>query len=320
MGDYMEKIPIIIILGPTAVGKTDIAIEVSKKLNAEIISADSMQVYKYMDIGTAKPSEEERQCIPHYLLDVVYPDEDFNVSLYKRLADNKIKEVHSRGKLPLVVGGTGLYINSIIYSMSFSEAKSDTEYRKQLMTLMEERGKDWLHNKLSVVDPESANRLHPNDIRRIIRALEVHHITGKPISDDITGYVENCYYSVTLIGLSMDRETLYERIDRRVDQMVSNGLLDEVSWLVEKGYGIHLNSMQGLGYKEILQYLIGRRTLTESIHILKRDTRRFAKRQFTWFRRLPHVNWVDVGVFSDKNMLVEHIVNLIEKDRIRKGL
>jgi len=317
----MDKIPIVIILGPTAVGKTGLSIEIAKRLDAEIISADSMQVYKYMNIGTAKPIEKERQGVPHYLLDVVYPDEDFNVSLYKELADKRIKEVHSRGKLPLIVGGTGLYINSLIYSMNFSEAKGSTEYRKHLTALVDERGKDWLHNELFLVDPESAKRLHPNDTRRIIRALEVHHITGKPISNQSnTIYGNTSDYTVTLIGLTMERKTLYERIDRRVDEMISNGLLDEVRWLVERGYGMHLNSMQGLGYKEIIQYLVGRRTLIESIYILKRDTRRFAKRQFTWFRRLPHVNWVDVSDFSDKNVLVEHIINLIEKDRVRKGI
>ncbi|HZJ58175.1 MAG TPA: tRNA (adenosine(37)-N6)-dimethylallyltransferase MiaA [Clostridia bacterium] len=317
----MGKIPLVIILGPTAVGKTGISIEIAEKLDGEIISADSMQVYRYMDIGTAKPSEEERRGIPHYLVDVVYPHEEFNVSLYKQLADERIKKIHSDGKLPLVAGGTGLYINSLLYSMDFTEVKGNSEYRNHLTKLMEAKGKDWLHNELLLADPESANRLHPNDTRRIIRALEVHHITGRPISShNRPDCLTTCEYSATLIGLTMERNMLYERIDSRVEEMLLNGLLDEVRQLIEMGYGIHLNSMQGLGYKEIAQYLIGRRTLAESIHILKRDTRRFAKRQFTWFRRLPNVNWVDVGRFSSRNELKGHLVALIEKDLTNKGV
>jgi len=308
----MSKIPLVIILGPTAVGKTAISIEIAKRLNGEIISADSMQIYKYMDIGTAKPSIEEREGVPHHLLDVVYPDEPFNVSLYKDLATKTIKEIYSRGKLPIVAGGTGLYINSLIYPLDFTDAHEDKEYREKLEKEAEEKGKDWLYNKLKLVDPETAKRLHPNDVRRIIRALEVYHITGKPMSEyygrDLR---KNHQYSIVLIGLTMERNKLYDRINKRVDIMVENGLVDEVKWLMEKGYDRNLNSMQGLGYKEIIQYLLGRRTLEEAIYILKRDTRRFAKRQLTWFRRLTHVNWLEVDTFEDKEELIKHICDWI---------
>ena len=308
----MNKIPIIIILGPTAVGKTEISINLARQLNGEIISADSMQVYRYMDIGTAKPSLEERQGIPHHLLDVVYPDESFNVSLYKDLAVNKIRDIYRRDRIPIVAGGTGLYVNSLIYPLDFTEASEDREYRESLKEQMEGKGKDWLHNKLQLVDPQTASRLHPNDVRRIIRALEVHHITGQPISKYYNhDHCDNDEYSISLIGLTMTRNKLYDRINRRVDIMLENGLVDEVKWLMEKGYDRHLNSMQGLGYKEIIHYLIGRRSLTESVYILKRDTRRFAKRQFTWFRRLTHVNWVDVDEFEDKDELVGYLTNTI---------
>ena len=248
----MSKIPLVIILGPTAVGKTAISIEIAKRLNGEIISADSMQIYKYMDIGTAKPSIEEREGVPHHLLDVVYPDEPFNVSLYKDLATKTIKEIYSRGKLPIVAGGTGLYINSLIYPLDFTDAHEDKEYREKLEKEAEEKGKDWLYNKLKLVDPETAKRLHPNDVRRIIRALEVYHITGKPMSEyygrDLR---KNHQYSIVLIGLTMERNKLYDRINKRVDIMVENGLVDEVKWLMEKGYDRNLNSMQGLGYKDL---------------------------------------------------------------------
>lgn len=308
----MNKIPLVIILGPTAVGKTDISIKIAKQMNGEIISADSMQIYKYMDIGTAKPSVEERQGVPHHLLDVVYPDENFNVALYKNLATKKIKEVYSRGKLPIVAGGTGLYINSLIYPLDFTDAHEDKRYREKLEREMEEKGKGYLYNKLKLVDPQTADRLHPNDVRRIIRALEVYHITGKPMSEYYGRDIRrNDQYSIILVGLTMDRDRLYNRINKRVDLMVENGLVDEVKWLMEKGYDRHLNSMQGLGYKEIIQYLLGWRTLEEAIYILKRDTRRFAKRQLTWFRRLTHVNWIEIDKFEDKEELIKHICDCV---------
>lgn len=322
---YMNKIPLIIILGPTAVGKTEIAIELAKRIDGEIISADSMQIYRYMDIGTAKPDLEERQGIPHHLLDVVYPDENFNVSIYKDLAIEKIRDIYSRGKIPILAGGTGLYVNSLIYPLNFTKVARDKEYRDSLEKEVENRGKEWLHKQLQGVDPKTASRLHPNDVRRIIRALEVYHTTGKPISryshqdqqknEHMNNDGQNNNeYAITLIGLSIARDKLYDRINKRVDMMLENGLIDEVKWLIENGYNKDLNSMQGLGYKEIIQYLMGRRTLTESIYILKRDTRRFAKRQLTWFKRLTYVNWIDMDEFN-KDGLVDYLVDNIIKSK-----
>ncbi len=317
----MNKIPIVVILGPTAVGKTDISINLAKQLDGEIISADSMQIYRYMDIGTAKPNMEERQGIPHHLLDIVYPDEVFNVSIYKELAYKKIREINNRGKLPIVAGGTGLYVNALIYPLDFTEAGEDREYRESLRKQMEKRGKEWLHDKLRKVDPDSAKRLHPNDVRRIIRALEVHYITGHPISNYYNREQNtNDEFTISLIGLTMDRSKLYDRINKRVDIMLKNGLVDEVRWLLDRGYDRRLNSMQGLGYKEIIQYLVGRRTLAESSYILKRDTRRFAKRQYTWFRRITHVNWVDVDKFETKEKLIAYLVDFINNDLSKESL
>lgn len=316
----MNKIPLVIILGPTAVGKTDISIKIAKQMNGEIISADSMQIYKYMDIGTAKPSLDERQGIPHHLLDIVYPDEYFNVSLYKKVAAKTIQEVYSRGKLPIVAGGTGLYINSLIYPLDFTEAHEDKQFREELIMGMKKQGKEWLYNELKLVDPQSAKRLHPNDVRRIIRALEVHHITGKPMSEYYKHrFKKDDQYNLALIGLTMDRKSLYDRINKRVDLMLEKGLVGEVKWLMEKGYGKHLNSMQGLGYKEIVEYLIGQRTLEESIYILKRDTRHFAKRQLTWFRRITNVTWLEVDRYDNKDILVKNICDAI-LEKIREHL
>lgn len=317
----MEQIPLAIIVGPTAVGKTEASINIAKRLDGEIISADSMQIYRHMDIGTAKPNTVERQNIPHHLLDIVDPDENFNVSLYQELARKKIREIHSRGKIPVVVGGTGLYVNSLIYPLDFTEAGEDQQFRENIKRQMEEKGRDWLHNELLLVDPLTANRLHPNDVRRIIRALEVYHITRQPISKHYTHKHENNdEYSITLIGLTMERNKLYDRINQRVDIMMKKGLIDEVKWLIENGYSSQLNSMQGLGYKEVVEYLNGRRTLMESSYILKRDTRRFAKRQYTWFRRLTHVNWIDVGMFEDKDELARHLTSLIVEKHPNKGI
>lgn len=309
----MTKIPVVIILGPTAVGKTELTIEIAKNINGEIISADSMQIYKYMDIGTAKPDVKDRQGVKHHLLDIVYPNEDFNVSIYRNLAIKKIKEIHKKHKTPLISGGTGLYINSIIHSLDFAETGKDVKFRKELSIQVAQRGQDWLYNQVKSVDPESAARLHPNDTRRLIRALEVYHASGKLISEQLANNQENSLFSFTTIGLTMDRQKLYNRINKRVDIMLQNGLIDEVRWLIKNGYGGHLNSMQGLGYKEIIYYLTGRRTLVESTYILKRDTRRFAKRQLTWFKRLANVDWIDVGEYFDITRIIEDITHCITK-------
>jgi len=310
----MDKEVLIVIVGPTAVGKTDIAIALAKILGGEIISADSMQIYKYMDIGTAKPSIQEREGIPHYMVDIVTPDQEFSVAQFQQQAKEVIQEVSQRGKLPIVAGGTGLYVNSLIYPMDFTEAGEDQDFRENMRALALEKGNEYLYRKLCEIDPATAQRLHHNDIRRIIRALEVYHLTGKPMSY----YNQNLEnddepYNSIIIGLTMDRSNLYNRINRRVDIMLKKGLVEEVKRLLEMGYDKNLTSMQGLGYKEIVAYLEGKRTLIESTEILKRDTRRFAKRQFTWFKRIENIHWVDRDNFNSKEELVSYLKQYIIK-------
>lgn len=310
----MAKIPIVIIIGPTAVGKTKVSLNIAKRLSGEIISADSMQIYEHMDIGTAKPNIEERQGIAHHLIDIVKPDEEFNVSLFQQHAENIIEQIHHRSNLPIIVGGTGLYVHSLIYPLVFSEAGEDQGYRTEIESQAKEKGNEWLHYQLSLVDKETANRLHPNDLRRVIRALEIYKVTGQPMSQSYRQtHHQNDKYSISLIGLTMSRKVLYDLINQRVDIMIERGLVEEVRWLVENGYDSRLISMQGLGYKEIVQYLNGKRTLTEAIYILKRNTRRFAKRQYTWFRRLENIQWIHVDEFNHENELLESVYNKVEK-------
>jgi len=303
---------VIVIFGPTASGKTRLSIMLAKEINGEIISADSMQVYKYMDIGTAKPDEEEMEGIKHYLIDEVYPDEEFSVAKYRELVLKYIEESMGKGKFPIVTGGTGLYINSLIYNINFSETISDWDLRNRLKKEAEEKGNEYLHGKLKEVDPEAAKRIHINDVKRVIRALEVYEHTKKPISyhQEISRSVPS-KYNYILIGLRMDREKLYERIDRRVDVMLEKGLVEEVGKLVEMGYDKNSIAMQGLGYKEILAYLRGEMSLEEAVYILKRDTRHYAKRQITWFKRLENVHWVDVDGFSNENEILKNIKDYI---------
>ncbi len=295
---------VIIILGPTASGKTSLSIELAKKTNGEIISADSMQIYKYMDIGTAKPDEEERSGIMHYLIDEVNPDEEFSVARFKELALKYTKEILDKGKLPIIAGGTGLYINSLIYNINFSETISDWELREKLKQEAEEKGNQFLHDRLSAVDPAAAAKIHVNDLKRIIRALEVYEYTKKPISyhQEVSKAVPP-EYNYIIIGLTMDRERLYQRINKRVDLMLEKGLVEEVKKLVSMGYDKNTIAMQGLGYKEILQYIRGEKLLDEVIYILQRDTRHYAKRQMTWFRRIPGVHWVNVDCMDQQEIL-----------------
>lgn len=292
----LEKKPVIIILGPTAIGKTELSIKIASDIEGEIISADSMQIYKYMDIGTAKPSIKEMKGINHYLIDFLTPDTPYNVSMYQKDSIKAIQTIHSKNKLPIISGGTGLYINSLIYPYEFSYVGVDNLYRKNLYDRIQEEGHTWLHDKLSEVDSRAANLIHPNDKKRIIRALEIRHIMDNnnlkenemklDICDDI-----NSNYHYIMIGLTTDRNILYKRIENRVDQMINDGLVIEVNKLLEMGYDSELNSLQGLGYKEIISYLKGERTLEEAIYILKRDTKRFAKRQMTWFNKIENVKW-----------------------------
>lgn len=307
-----DKPKICIIVGPTAVGKTDISVAVAKELNGEIISADSAQVYKYMDIGTAKINEEEMQGIRHYMIDVVTPEQSFSVAQFRDRAAEYIKDISARGKLPIIAGGTGLYINSLLNNLEFTKSVGDDEYRREMERLAEEKGNEYLHNMLKDIDPDSYNRLHPNDVRRVIRALEVYKFTGKTITffqEESKKLPEK--YQYAFVGLTMDRQKLYNRIDKRVELMLEKGLIEEVKKLLDMGYSRELVSMQALGYKEIVQYLMGEISLEEAAFILKRDSRHYAKRQLTWFRRDERIQWFDIDQYPDKVNLVKNIITYI---------
>jgi tRNA dimethylallyltransferase len=300
--------PVIVIVGPTASGKTRLSLELAKALNGEIISADSMQVYKYMDIGTAKPDAEEMSGIRHYMIDEITPSEEFSVARYRELALNYISHILGNSKQPIIVGGTGLYINSLIYNINFSESISDWDYREELKKEAQEKGNIYLYNRLLEVDPEGAKRIHQNDIKRVIRALEVYKNTNRTISyHQQQSRLEPPPYKYLIFGLRMDREKLYKRIENRVDAMFEKGLIAEVKKLSNLGYDKKTVAMQGLGYKEVLCYLGGEATLEETKNIIKRDTRRYAKRQITWFKRIEDIVWLDIDENTDFNNLVKNI-------------
>lgn len=289
-----SKPKLLVLLGPTAAGKTKLSIALAKAYDAEIISGDSMQVYRGMDIGTAKIRPEETEGIPHHLIDIHSPQHAYSTAEFQEQAARLIAEISERDKLPFIVGGTGLYIESLCYGFQFSAASADEEFRKEQDRYAEEHGAEALHARLAGVDPESAERLHPNDRRRIIRALEIYHQTGSPLSAQLAGQSKQSPYELCLIGLTMDRQKLYARIEVRIDQMLDEGLVEEVQRLLEQGCGRELVSMQGLGYKEIAAYLAGEMTYEEAVTLLKRDTRRFAKRQLSWFRHMDEINWIDL--------------------------
>lgn len=300
--------PVIVIVGPTASGKTKLSIELAKEIDGEIISADSMQVYKYMDIGTAKPDAEEMSGIKHYLIDEINPDEEFNVARFRDMALKYISQIIGKSKHPIIVGGTGLYINSLIYNISFSETISDWDYREELKNEAIEKGNSFLYEKLKGIDPEAAEKIHENDIKRIIRALEVFKHTNKTMTfHQQQSRLEPPPYRYIVYGLCMDREKLYCRIEKRVDTMLEKGLIAEVKKLYDMGYDKKTVAMQGLGYKEVLCYLRGEATLEETENIIKRNTRRYAKRQLTWFRRSEDVNWLDTDENTDFTDVVKNI-------------
>jgi tRNA dimethylallyltransferase len=310
----MSKKPLLILVGPTAVGKTAISIDVAKAINAEIISADSMQIYKFMDIGTAKISKEEMKNIKHYMINEIYPDEEFSVSDFQKKAYENIDTILNKGKLPMVVGGTGLYINSLVYDLDFTRAVSNWSLRNEFLEKAEQFGNEYIHDNLKQVDPESAERIHINDTKRIIRALEVYYDTGTPMSKYYNSFRQySGIFNLTMLGLNMDRKELYDRINIRVDDMISNGLINEVNNLLNMGYSENYVSMQGLGYKEIVKYLKGQYSLDEAVDILKRDSRRFAKRQLTWFRRDERIHWINIDDFDNKNSIVEYIINYVKE-------
>lgn len=306
----MTKKPLIVLTGPTAVGKTKLSIALAKAVDGEIISADSMQVYKYMDIGSAKIMPEEMQGVPHHLVDVLLPEEEFHVARFQEMAKAAMKEIYERGKVPILVGGTGFYIQAVVKDIDFTETETDTSYRDELEVFAKEHGAEALHEKLKDVDPAAAGEIHANNVKRTIRALEFFHQTGTRISEHNQEQKEKeTPYRTSYFVLNDERSRLYERIDKRVDQMLEAGLLDEVKMLKARGYTKDMVSMQGLGYKEILDYLDGNCSLEEAVYILKRDTRHFAKRQLTWFRREKDVIWVNKNEFDyDDDKILEYML------------
>jgi len=284
---------LIVITGPTASGKTALSVELAKRLDGEIVNADSMQIYKYMDIGTAKPDMEERQGIPHHLIDIVNPDESFSVARYCECAKEVIDDIHKRGKIPVMVGGTGLYVDSLVNNIQFSEIEPDEDYRMEMENLADQKGNQYIYNMLLDIDPEGASKIKVADRKRVIRALEVYHLTGKTITwHNQQSRSVPSPYNTTMFAIDVDREALYDKINRRVDIMVKNGLVDEVKKILDMGIKKDTTAMQAIGYKEIAEYLQGVITLEEAIDKIKQGSRRYAKRQLTWYRRNEKINWV----------------------------
>ena len=313
----MKKL-LLILTGPTAVGKTRLSIKLAKAVNGEIISADSMQVYRYMDIGSAKIKPEETEGVPHHLIDVLDPEEEFNVVTFQKMCKKCMEEIYGRGHVPILTGGTGFYIQSVLYDIDFTENAEDTTIRDRLEKEAEEKGAEYLHGKLREVDPASAGAIHANNIKRVIRALEFYEQTGEKISlhNETERQKESAYTSCYFV-LNDDREKLYERIDRRVDEMLAEGLVAEVEALKKRGCTRKLVSMQGLGYKEILAYLDGEYSLEEAVYRIKRDTRHFAKRQITWFKREKEVIWINKPDFSYDD---DKILDFMKKEMEAKGI
>ena len=312
------KNPLVVLTGPTAVGKTKLSISLAKALNGEIISADSMQVYKYMDIGSAKITEKEMDGVPHHLIDVLSPFEEFHIVRFQELAKKAMEDIYNRGKTPVFVGGTGFYIQAITKDIDFTEGEEDKQYREELSRLAAEKGNEFLHEMLQEVDKKSAEEIHANNVKRVIRALEFYKENGFPISQHNEEQKQNeTPYNLAYFVLNAPRDLLYERIDRRVDEMMENGLVKEVQKLKDMGCRREMTSMQGLGYKEILSFLDGEIPLDEAVRILKRDTRHFAKRQLTWFRRESNVVWVDKDKFAfNDEKILEYMLSVCRERKI----
>ncbi len=309
------KKPLIVIAGPTACGKTDLSINLAEKIGGEIISGDSMQVYKLMDIGTAKPTAEETRGIPHFLIDELYPDEEYNVMIFQKKAKEYMKEIYDRGHIPIIVGGTGFYINALVYDNDFTEEESSS-IRDELYRIAETEGKEKLHDILADIDVEYAKSIHPNNVKRVARAIEYYRLTGEKMSEHNKSAKEKeSPYNTAFFVLNMDRQKLYERIDMRVDIMMENGLENEVRKLIDMGYSPELVSMQGLGYKEFIPYFNGEISLEKAVDDIKKYTRHFAKRQLTWFRRQTEGIWIDM-TGGDKEKALSQIINEIEKRNI----
>ena len=305
----MKKL--IVLTGPTAVGKTALSIALAKAIGGEIISADSMQVYKYMDIGSAKIRPEEMDGVRHYLVDILDPHEDFNVFMFQKYAKEAIKQIYDNGHIPILVGGTGFYIQSVLYDIDFTESTMDEEYRNRLETIAMQEGPEALFTKLKEVDPESATAIHPNNVKRIIRALEFAQKSGGQLISEHNRreHMRTPAYNAVFFVFNMDREKLYERIDARVDHMMQAGLVEEVSRLRAQGLTAQDVSMQGIGYRQILKALDGQYPMEEAVRLIKRDSRRFAKRQLTWFRREAGVTWINLDEYPDQ----EELLNFMEE-------
>ncbi|MCI8637985.1 MAG: tRNA (adenosine(37)-N6)-dimethylallyltransferase MiaA [Coprococcus sp.] len=311
-----KKKPLIVLAGPTAAGKTKLSLRLSQAVGGEIISADSMQVYRHMDIGSAKIRKEEMEGVPHHLIDVLEPEEEFHVARFQDMAKRALQEIYARENIPILVGGTGFYIQALLYDIDFSRGEEDTEYRRMLEAFARKEGAGALHERLRKVDPEAADMIHANNVKRVVRALEFYHQTGTRISEhnEKERQKESPYRFVYFV-LNDDRGRLYDRIDRRVDQMMEEGLVEEVAYLKERGCRKGMVSMQGLGYKEILAFLDGETSLEEAIRLLKRDTRHFAKRQITWFKREPDCIWLNWKDYDDSEdaMLCAMLAKLRER-------
>ncbi len=312
-----EKKPLIILTGPTAVGKTHASIALAKAINGEIISADSMQVYKEMDIGTAKIMPSDMDGVQHYLIDVLSPEVPFSVADFKEQAVLAVNEIYAKGKVPIIVGGTGFYIQALLYDIDFTQVTGHP-YRQELENLLEEEGPETLHEKLAEIDLEASIQIHANNTKRVIRAIEFYLETGTKISEhNATEREKESPYNFCYFVLNDKRELLYERIEKRIDIMIEQGLVEEVQALLAKGYNRNLVSMQGLGYKEIVAYLEDETTLLDAINILKRDTRHFAKRQLTWFKREREVLWINKDEFQyDEDAILSHIIEMVKERNI----
>lgn len=307
---------IVVLVGPTAVGKTYVAVELAKKLKTEIISADSMQIYKEMNIGTAKVTDDERCGVVHHMIDIIYPSDEYSVSQFKKDAELIIDGMLIDGKTPIITGGSGLYVNALIYDLDFGQARSDEGIRHKYMDYYALNGENGLYSLLVERDPQAALKIHKNNIKRVIRALEVYDITGvkfSEMSEDIRKPSHK--YNCILLGLCMERHLLYEKIDKRVDKMIEGGLIGEVRNLIDKGYDRNLVSMKGIGYKEIVNYLCGEVNYDETIRVLKRNTRHFAKRQFTWFMRDPNVKWFNISDNESIDLTVNSMYNYIIENK-----
>ena len=311
---------LVVLTGPTAVGKTSLSIALAKRIDGEIISADSIQVYRGMDIGSAKITKEEMAGVPHHLIDVLEPTEEFNVHIFKNMAVKAIKDIQGRGKIPIIVGGTGFYIQAVLYDIDFAPTDDSHVYRTLLEQLAKEKGNEYLHRMLQKIDPDSAKEIHCNNVKRVIRALEYYHDTGETISSHNSAQRNNpSPYNFVYFVLNDKRELLYDRINQRVDQMIENGLVEEVQRLLNSGCNKNMISMQGIGYKEVVEYIENHGSLEETAELIKKNTRHFAKRQLTWFRRERDVTMVCVDAFQyqQEKILEEMLMNLQKRNIIQ---